>query len=167
MGKLKQQEENQLYFDFFFDVPKPVYNFIDVFENPKNDNERFMNFQKDYLETGNPDAWNGMWKCAVNICTNLIKLEKKRTKTFISDEDTEDISLNAVCYVLRRFKTTPGYYIKTNSVKALQGGVLHAMKHRNKSEIIYNSLQGIDGRIEDLPEYLALTKKETEKGEIK
>ena len=90
-------------------------------------NQRLIQWQNEYLATGDQNAWASLWMLSIEICRNIIQGETKRKGYSMTREDKEDKARDAALYVLRRYKTRPGYRIDKNFISALKFGVKHSL----------------------------------------
>lgn len=133
----------QLVFDFITEIElkeketkaQALVTKLPYFENPKDDNARLLNCQHDFY-LGIKGAWEEMWNIAFPICERMVKSECKKNRLRYSFDEKYDKTVSAVTYVLRRFKTRPGYFIRYNFIMQLQGGVRHALYHQTKADKI-------------------------------
>lgn len=116
----------------------------------------FLAAQDEFLRIGSAAAWSAMWQIALQLAGKMIHQQQK-AKNFIMDLDYyEDSRMNAVVYVLRRYRTRKGYRIK-NIVSAMYFGVIHALYSRTEKDRAFNDAYLIDDRIlrklADIPVY--------------
>lgn len=90
-------------------------------------NQRLIQWQNEYLETGDQNAWASLWLLSIETCRNIINGETRRKGFYLSDDDKEDKARDAALYVLRRYKTRPGYRIEKGFITALKFGVIHSL----------------------------------------
>lgn len=103
---------------------------LPYYDNPKNLKEKYMNYQKDFIEKNDVSAWNEMWTISLSIAKKIISKEVKKKGFFLDKSDMEDKAYSAVEYVLRRYKTRQNYYVKKSIVAVIRGGVVHALYYR-------------------------------------
>lgn len=101
------------------------------YDRPENDNQRLLNLQRRFLVSNDQRAWEEMWRRCLVIAGKLITIEKKQKGLHFSDEDMYDKEMDAVSYVLRRYrkKRDDGHiwHVKKSFMNAIRGGVLHAL----------------------------------------
>lgn len=109
------------------------------YENPKNDNEKLMNYQYQFLKFDDKKAWGDLLILAFQVTERLVYSWCKKNKIFMDKEAVADKTSIAVEYVLRRYKSQSliGYCVQKNYIHALRLGVKHAMKYTTK--IQYNT----------------------------
>ena len=102
-------------------------------------NQKLLNYQNEYLTTGSESAWASLWLLSLEICKNIIWGEIRRKGIFLSEMDFEDKVHNAALYVLRRYKTRPGYRIEKAFITALALGCKHSLYYQTMESKIYNA----------------------------
>ena len=90
-------------------------------------NQLLIQWQNEYLETGDQNAWASLWMLSIETCKNIIEGELRRKGCWLPRDDKEDKARDAALYVLRRYKTRPGYRIEKNYISALKFGVMHSL----------------------------------------
>ena len=102
------------------------------FPDPKNDNERLLNYQYEWLVHQDAKAWEGLWILSRQIARRMI-LTLAKKKGFSMDPLTlEDKADDAIIYILRRYQR--GWYVRKAYHKAIKEGVIHAIWHRTKAQ---------------------------------
>lgn len=109
---------------------------------------RFLSAQEEFLKNGSPAAWSEMWEISLTLAGKMIHQKQKIKKFRIDNEKYEDYRIEAVLYVLRRYRTYPerhkknpkkfpqeNYFIQ-NIVKVMYDGVFHALYYRNENQKI-------------------------------
>lgn len=77
---------------------------------------------------------------SISLAGAFIRKEMKKKGFFLSREEIEDKKLDAVEYVLRRFKGDKQYFIKESFTSAIYFGVEHALYYRNKSQALVDEI---------------------------
>ncbi len=117
-----------------------------MYKNEK-DNSKLLELQDRFLN-GNSSAWSELWVLSLQVCKRIIKHEQKQKGFFLNNDDLEDKAMNAVFYVLRRYKKTykngKTYRIEKNFVSALYFGVIHALYYRSKKDKAFDDVYFID-----------------------
>ena len=91
---------------------------LNWYEEPKNDNERMINFQFEYLKNGSEYARGQLWLLAYKMVWNLLRKEMGLRKVFL-DEDAQEEKVNmAIEDVMKRYDKI--YYRGTKQQKKLQ-----------------------------------------------
>lgn len=151
----------QLLFDFMEDLPQPdPYRELHFITEPKDINEHLLNLQYQYLVHGNKAAWTKLWVLAQKCAESMLVAEQKKKGFPLSYDDKQDKALGAVEYVLRRYSTRNGWFVKKSFVSQIKGGVMHALYYRTKGDAIVdyydweetfeNYYQAEDERIESI-----------------
>ena len=104
------------------------------YEEPKNDNERLMNYQIEYITTNSALAWGKLIELSFVVTKRLIWLWMKKHKTKLDEIEQDEKTSIAVEYVLRRYKTRVGWCVTKNFITALNDGVKHAMLYTTEIE---------------------------------
>lgn len=111
---------------------------------PKDDNERMKLDQWKWLKNGDEEARDRFFKLGFEVLRNVLYAEKKKRSLYLSDEQDLDVIATAFDYVFRRYTKGDGYYVHTNMIKVLQGGIRHALEYRTMADDEI-SLDGIKG----------------------
>lgn len=128
----------QLEFDFMRELrEKEVWERLSKrhlvrYEHPRDDNQRLLNFQYEWLEHGDERAWAQLWILAQKVARRMVQKAGARTGFRFTREDMEDRVMVAVEYVLRRYQA--GWYVQRAYLKAIKEGVVHAMWYRTKAD---------------------------------
>lgn len=102
------------------------------FPDPKNDNEKLLNYQYEWLVHKDAKAWEALWILSRQIARRMI-LTLAKKKGFVMDPLTlEDKADDAIIYILRRYQR--GWYVRKAYHKAIKEGVIHAIWHRTKAQ---------------------------------
>lgn len=121
-------------FEFMNDY-KFVPTNLKTYKNPKNDNELLFNLQKEYYN-GSNNAYKKMWEITYKVARRLIFSYFKKRKIKKSMSDIYDISMDAIEYLLRRFKKNKGYVVTKNWITTINFACIHAIKYTTKAESI-------------------------------
>lgn len=101
---------------------------LPYFEHPKNDGERLMNYQHDFIVNDSADAWCKLYELATKVAKILLWEWLRDHPGEFLDEISQDEKVSiAVEYVLRRYKYRVGWYARDNYIGVLKGGIIHAM----------------------------------------
>lgn len=118
---------------------------LPFFPEPRNDNEILLNLQRRLLADNDKSAWGELWERCMAIAGKLITIERKAKGLHFSDDELEDLKIDAVMYVLRRYRKTYSggavWHVKKSFMNALRGGVLHALYYeaqdKPKVKVLY------------------------------
>ena len=111
---------------------------LPYYPEPRDDNQRLLNYQHDWLEKNDTGAWSRLWVLARKVARRMIRaMEKKRGFT-LDRLDEDDRVDTAVCYVLRRYQD--GWYVKKAYLKAIKEGVVHALWYRTMADEVQDSI---------------------------
>lgn len=124
--KQKQQEEQNIKARQSLELP--------YYSNPKNDSERLLNYQYEYIKNNNEKAWGDLITLSFIVTKRLVWRWMKLHKLQLDDIEQDEKTSIAVEYVLRRYKTRIGYCVTKNFITALNDGVKHAMLYTTKIE---------------------------------
>lgn len=102
------------------------------FDNPRNDNERLLNYQYDWLVHQDPEAWEKLWLLSCAVARRMITSMAKKKGFRLSAASLHDKVENAVIYVLRRYDY--GWYVKKAYLKAIKEAVVHSLWYRTKAQ---------------------------------
>ena len=102
------------------------------FEEPKNDNERLLNYQHDWLVHRNPEAWEKLWLLSCTVARRMITAMARKKGFKLSEATLHDKVENAVIYVLRRYDY--GWYVRKAYLKAIKEAVVHSLWYRTKAQ---------------------------------
>ena len=70
----------------------------------------------------------------------MILSEARKKNLHFAEDSIHDFSMNAVIYVLRRFRQNGGYRVKKNFTSAIYFGCKHSLFYRTKSDILLADL---------------------------
>lgn len=111
---------------------------LPYFDTPRDDNQRLLNYQHDWLTNGDEKAWEKLWVLARKVARRMIRAQARRKGFSLDRLDEDDRVDTAVCYVLRRYQD--GWYVKKAYLKAIKEGVVHALWYRTKADEIQDSV---------------------------
>ena len=116
--------------------PTPAYSakMLPYFSEPCTDGERLMNAQYDYLLFNSAESWRELWTLTLTVAGRIIEAERKKNGFYLSADERADKQMEAAEYLLRRYKTKRGYYIRAGFINAIRHSVLHALYYRTESE---------------------------------
>ena len=133
-------------FDFILEgksEPEADYKGIPYFENPKNDEERLLRFQYDYLVKGSEKARGKMWSLALVVAERIVRAEREKKKFFLANEDIYDKAMEALEYVFRRYEKTyqktkrrkyRKWFVSKSFISVIKCGVLHSLYYGAKKK---------------------------------
>lgn len=104
------------------------------YDEPKNDSERLLNYQYDYIKNNNQSAWGELITLSFIVTKRLVWKWMKSHRVQLDEIEQDEKTSIAVEYVLRRYKTRIGYCVTKNFITALNDGVKHAMLYTTKTE---------------------------------
>lgn len=107
-----------------------------------DDNTKLLELQNRFLD-GDLSAWSELWKLSFLVCKRIILHEQKKKGFFINQDDCDDKALNAVEYVLRRYKKTykngSKYRVKSNFISVLHFGVIHSLYYKTENDKVFDN----------------------------
>lgn len=118
---------------------------LPFYPEPKNDSERLMNYQFDYIKNGSEKAWGDLIQLSFIVTKRLVWKWMKTHKLRMDEIEQDEKTSIAVEYVLRRYKTRIGYCVHKNFITALQSGVQHAMLYKTKLDEQTDFIDDIQG----------------------
>lgn len=93
--------------------------------------EQFRIAQDNYLNTGLEKYWHELFNISLSFCAKLAYKEITSHSLHFDYNETMDIVLDSLIYVLRRYKQPKGYYIK-KPLHCFYLGVKHALYYPNQ-----------------------------------
>lgn len=102
------------------------------FDSPRDDNQRLLNYQYDWLVHRNPEAWENLWLLSCAVARRMIMAMARKKGFHLSPGHLQDKVENAVIYILRRYDY--GWYVKKAFLKAIKEAVVHALWYRTKAQ---------------------------------
>ena len=126
------------------------------FEAPQNDNERLLNYQYDFLVNGSQEAWRNLWELTSATAGRMLAHGCKQRNIHFSKEQWEDKRAEAVMYLLRRYRTRPGYRIEADFPLHIWYAVKHVLDYKRKCDGLVDYVSGakLDAIIESQNEDL-------------
>ncbi|MGP1459924.1 MAG: hypothetical protein ACTTKL_11580 [Treponema sp.] len=115
-------------------APEYTAETLPYFDNPSDDGERLMNAQHDFLLFNSEKAWRELWTLTVTVAGRIISAERQKNKFYLSADEKADKQMEAAEYLLRRYRTRCGYFIRANFISAVKQSVYHALYYRNEGE---------------------------------
>ena len=107
---------------------------LPYFEAPQNDNERLLNYQYDFLVNGSQEAWRNLWELTSATAGRMLAHGCKQRNIHFSKEQWEDKRAEAVMYLLRRYRTRPGYRIEADFPLHIWYAVKHVLDYKRKCD---------------------------------
>lgn len=101
------------------------------FEDPKDDNERLLNYQYDWLVNKDQKAWEALWILSRKMARKFVLTFAKKKGLKLDLLTVEDKTDEAVVYILRRYQR--GWYVRRAYCTAIKEAVVHALFHRTKA----------------------------------
>lgn len=102
----EKKDNPQLWFDF-----APEYDKQPYFENPVDDNQRYINAQSKWIETKSETAWAEMWSILDILTRKALTIELHKNGLKFKQEKKEQIVLDVITEILDRYKKLRGYRI--------------------------------------------------------
>lgn len=108
---------------------------LPFYENPETDEQRLMTAQHDFLLLNSRAAWQELWTLTITVAGRAIAAERKKKKKFyLSADDKADKQIDAAEYLLRRYKTIRGYFVRGNFIAAIIDSVRHVLYYQSESD---------------------------------
>ena len=107
---------------------------LPYFNEPKDDNERLLNLQYEYLQYGSSDAWDGLWKLSYKVALGMVRSMCAAKRLRLDCDEVQDKAVAACEYVLRRYKTRKGWHVKSSFMSVIKHGVVHALFYRSNAD---------------------------------
>ena len=114
------------------------------FDAPENDNERLLNYQYDFIVNGSQKAWGNLWKLTEATAGRMLANVCKLRNIHFSREEWEDKRAEAVMYLLRRYKTRPGYRIEADFPLHIWYAVKHVLDYKRKCDGLVDYVSGAE-----------------------
>ena len=114
------------------------------FDAPENDNERLLNYQYDFIVNGSQKAWGNLWKLTEATAGRMLANVCKLRNIHFSREEWEDKRAEAVMYLLRRYKTRPGYRIEAEFPLHIWYAVKHVLDYKRKCDGLVDYVSGAE-----------------------
>ena len=126
--------------DLFPDDSKSVrLQDLPYFDKPINDNQILLNLQHDILVNGSKSAEDELWHRCIILAKKFIYKELGLGVRYLQPEDVEDRALDAVIFVLRRYKDGSGWICKKDYPTQIYGGVKFALYFKTESQKLYEN----------------------------
>lgn len=107
---------------------------LPFYENPETDEQRLMTAQHDFLLFNSTKAWQELWTLTITVAGRAIAAERKKKKFYFSADDKVDKQIDAAEYLLRRYKTIRGYFVRGNFIAAIIDSVRHVLYYQSESD---------------------------------
>lgn len=107
---------------------------LPFYENPETDEQRLMTAQHDFLLFNSAKAWQELWTLTITVAGRAIAAERKKKKFYLSADDKADKQIDAAEYLLRRYKTIRGYFVRGNFIAAIIDSVRHVLYYQSESD---------------------------------
>lgn len=107
---------------------------LPYYAHPVHDGQRLMNYQHDYLLFNSTESWHQLWTLTLTVAGRIIEAERRKKGFYLSADEKADKQTEAAEYLLRRYRTRRGYYIRTGFIAAIRHSVQHALYYRNLTE---------------------------------
>ena len=120
------------------------YKKLKHFEEPKNDNERLLNYQYEFLVLGSKKAWDNLFILATKVAQRIVVKQVRNKHLAVDAIDIPEKVSVAVEYVMRRYKNNSGWVVRDNYISAIKSGVIHALYYRKKIDDVTD--YGLDDR---------------------
>ena len=120
-----------------FDLPeeekqKPEPEELPYFAEPKNDNERLFNLQKEYYE-GDKNALSKMFVILERIAPKIVNIESKKRRLILTKAYMKDVGEEAVMIYIESVLQKQ-LVVKTSFIAYLRLQVLRALFYQTKSQ---------------------------------
>lgn len=119
------------------------------FEQPKNDNERLLNYQYE-IKNGNQAAFDGMYKLGRTVALKYINNAAKKNKMVaaLSYEEKKEKAHNAITYIVSRYLQVEDFCINTSFTSYIFLRVKHELYYKRKVDDLVdfmdlNELKGV------------------------
>lgn len=111
---------------------------LPYFENPKDDNERLLNYQYAYMTQNDKNALNAMYKKGKKIALKYIAAKAKKNKHIaaLCMGDREEKAHNAITYIIARYLRVKDFAIHESFTAYLYLRIQHELFYRRKVDKI-------------------------------
>ena len=108
------------------------------FDEPRNDNERLLNWQTEWIRDKDRLALNRMYALGCEIAGKYISEEAKRNRNVrrLCRSDREEKAHNAITYIIARYSKVPGWAIRDSFTGYLYRRVQHELYYTRKVDKI-------------------------------
>ncbi len=87
------------------------YDNLKEYERPSNSAQKFCNFQRDWLQSKDREAWANMWEILLDLCGKALTKELHRTGFRMPMAKRRSVALDATVFLLERYRYS-GYRLK-------------------------------------------------------
>lgn len=111
---------------------------LPYFENPKNDNERLLNYQYAYMTQDDKNALNAMYKEGKKIALKYIAAKAKKNKHIaaLCMSDREEKAHNAITYIIEQYIKRADFAINDSFMAYLYLRIQHELFYQRKVDKI-------------------------------
>lgn len=111
---------------------------LPYFENPKDDNERLLNYQYAYMTQNDKNTLNAMYKKGKEIALKYIAAKAKKNKHIaaLCMGDREEKAHNAITYIIARYLRVKDFAIHESFTAYLYLRIQHELFYRRKVDKI-------------------------------
>lgn len=111
---------------------------LPYFENPKDDNERLLNYQYAYMTQDDKNALNAMYKKGKEIALKYIAAKAKKNKHIaaLCMSDREEKAHNAITYIIARYLRVKDFAIQESFTAYLYLRIQHELFYHRKVDKI-------------------------------
>ena len=111
---------------------------LPYFENPKDDNERLLNYQYAYMTQDDKNALNAIYKKGKEIALKYIAAKAKKNKHIaaLCMGDRDEKAHNAITYIIARYLRVKDFAIHESFTAYLYLRIQHELFYRRKVDRI-------------------------------
>lgn len=111
---------------------------LPYFENPKDDNERLLNYQYAYMTQDDKNALNAMYKKGKEIALKYIAAKAKKNKHIaaLCMGDRDEKAHNAITYIIARYLRVKDFAIHESFMAYLYLRIQHELFYQRKVDKI-------------------------------
>lgn len=135
---MSREDDPFLPWEFPGEKPSPPdFSALPKFAEPKDDNERLMNYQW-VARNGDRAAYDGMYELGRQVALRLIAKEASgnRHVAELGAAEREEKAHNAITYIVERFLRSDGFFIKKSFTAYIYLRVRHELYYRRKVDEI-------------------------------